>query len=47
MGNYGEYSNKINDFDDMVFSGFNRVKLDVYDFDEYDDLSDVERIGVR
>lgn len=44
-----------NDFDDMRFgrnglmreTGPSRRTLDVYDFDEYDDLSDVEMLSVR
>lgn len=55
VGNYGKFSSKVNDFDDGVFCrcelmrgvGYNRNKLDVYDFDEYDDLSDVERVGMK
>lgn len=55
VGNHGEFSSRINDFDDVGFGrselmrevGIKRSKLDIYDFDEYDDLSDVEGIGMR
>lgn len=55
VGNHGDFSSRINDFDDMGFgrselmraTGLKRSKLDVYDFDEYDDLSDAEGIGMR
>ncbi|XP_074292241.1 uncharacterized protein LOC141619113 [Silene latifolia] len=54
-GGLGSGSGGYNDFGDMGFGrnrlmregAMKRSKLDVYDFDEYDDLNDVEMMGAR
>ncbi|KAK9664338.1 hypothetical protein RND81_14G034500 [Saponaria officinalis] len=54
-GGLGSGSGYYNDFGDAGFGrngsmregGMGRKELDVYDFDEYDDLSDVEMMGAR